>query len=59
MVSMKDAERKFQIMRNQGDDIDYMRSVFEGADVQYKDCYMYCDDPIRDCVPYFRPVHVF
>jgi hypothetical protein len=60
MDSMKDAERKFQVMRTQRDDVDYMRDVFEGSILQYRDFFTpWCDDPVREPVPYLRPVHVF
>jgi len=58
--SLGDLEKKFQVMRNQGDDIEYMREVFEGSILQYRDFFSpWGDDPVREPIPYLRPVHVF
>jgi hypothetical protein len=58
--SLEELEKKFKVMRDQGDDIEYMRDVFEGTILQYRDFFApWGDDPIREPVPYLRPVHVF
>jgi len=52
-------ERKIDVMREQQDDISYMRWVFRGVYHQYKDQYEWAikNDPSPPPGPYYRPVH--
>ena len=56
MEDLKDAEKKIQVMREQGWDIDDMRCVLEGWGLQYRDKinWDWVNEPTKDQVPDIR-----
>ena len=54
MDDLKDAEKKIQVMREQGWDIDEMRCILEGWEFQYRQKFQWDDTPPKDQVPDIR-----
>jgi len=54
MNDLKDAEKKIQVMREQGWDIDEMRCILEGWEFQYRQKFQWDDTPPKDQVPDIR-----
>ena len=54
MADLKDAEKKIQVMYDQGWDIDEMRCVLEGWEFQYRQKFIWVDAPAKDQVPDIR-----
>ena len=54
MADLKDAEKKIQVMYDQGWDIDEMRCVLEGWEFQYRQKLIWVDAPTKDQVPDIR-----
>ena len=54
MDDIRDAEKKIQVMREQGWDIEDMRCILEGWKFQYKEKFNWVNDPTKDRVPDIR-----
>ena len=54
MDDLKDAEKKINVMRDQGWDIDEMRCILEGWEFQYHDRWSWINDPCAEIIPKIR-----
>ena len=58
MEDLRDLEKKFQVMRMQGYDLEDMRCVLEGWTFQYHCGFYFDDEPRMESVPYHRPAQL-
>lgn len=54
MDELKDIEKKIQVMREQGWDVEDMRCILEGWEFQYKEKFHWVDEPTKTRVPDIR-----